>query len=110
MRDDVFDDVRVADDLEIETPTAVNASLPLVVRLVVFLGVERWVLQVMDEKSGLLVESPADRRRQLVQRFERSLRVLQRHRAGLAFLRTARSFLILASIEAAISSAVLKGP
>jgi hypothetical protein len=38
VRDDIFDDVRVVNDLEVETPAAVHASLPLVFLLVVFLA------------------------------------------------------------------------
>jgi hypothetical protein len=68
------------------------------------------MVEILDEKICLLVQDFADRRRKIAQGAQRTLGVLQLHRAGLAFLLFARRFLMLASTDAAISSTVLKGP
>src|SRR5260370_17023346 len=56
MRDDVFDAVGIASDGEVETPIAVNAGLPEIHGLGVFLGAQRRILEITFEESKLLVE------------------------------------------------------
>jgi hypothetical protein len=110
VRGDVLDDVRVTDYLEIEAPAAVNTCLPLVRRFVVLLCVQGRVVQVLDQKAGLLIKRLADRGRKTLERVEGGFGVFELHRAGLAFLFAVRVFFMLASMEAAISSALLNGP
>ena len=50
-------DVGVSADLEIEAPGAVDAGLPDVAGLVVLLGVQRRVVQVMEEIAELLFKA-----------------------------------------------------
>ena len=59
---DIFHEVDIAHDLEIETPRVVHASLPEIAGFIVLLRVERWVMQILDQKRRLLVESFLHRR------------------------------------------------
>src|ERR1044071_525801 len=52
---DIFHEVDIAHDLEIETPRVVHASLPEIAGFIVLLRVERWVMQILDQKRRLLV-------------------------------------------------------
>ena len=54
--DDVEDDVRVVFNGEIKTPCLVDTSLPTVVGVVVLLGSQIRVMEVLNQKSGLLEE------------------------------------------------------
>jgi len=56
VRSDVFNAVAVIRDREKEAPGFVDAGLPQVPALVVFLGVERWVLEVRGQKPQLLLK------------------------------------------------------
>ena len=60
MRDDILNDARIANDLEVETPGAVDASLPPIFCLAVFLGTQGRVMEVGNQKTRLLVKSLAD--------------------------------------------------
>ena len=53
MRDDVTDEADITHSVEVETPVPVDASLPEVGRLVVFLGAQRGVLQILLKVCGL---------------------------------------------------------
>jgi hypothetical protein len=66
--------------------------------------------QVLKEKARLFVKSLSNAGGDLLEGGESSVRVFELHRAALAFRFATRSFLMFASIEAAISSAVLNGP
>ena len=49
MRDDVHDQVAVILDEEIEAPILVDARLPEASALVVFLGTERWMVEILEQ-------------------------------------------------------------
>lgn len=66
------------------------------------------MVKIFKRKSSLFIKGLADREWKVVQSVKGSLGIAQFHRTGLVFFRV-RS-LMLASMEAAISSAVLKGP
>ena len=55
MRNDLGDDVRVAYDSEVETPTAVDPRLPFVFSLAVFLGAQRRVVEVGCASNGVVL-------------------------------------------------------
>jgi hypothetical protein len=50
MRDDVHDQVPVILDEEIKAPILIDARLPEALALVVFLGVERWVVEILKQQ------------------------------------------------------------
>lgn len=54
MRDDVVQAVHVAFDREVEAPTSGNPRLPNPPRLVVLLGLERRMAEVLLKEPGLL--------------------------------------------------------
>src|SRR5271157_4198822 len=56
MRDDVQNDLGVTGDEEIEAPVAVNAGLPDGRGVLVFLGAERGVAEVLHQQFHLFVE------------------------------------------------------
>ena len=60
VRNYIHDVVDVILDEEIKTPVCVNAGLPEVEALVVLLGAERRVPQVLLQKPHLLEQRPAD--------------------------------------------------
>jgi hypothetical protein len=70
MRNYAGYNVGVATDLEIEAPRAVDAGLPDVAGLVVLLGVQRRVVQVLEEKTELLFKGFLNRRRGLLERLQ----------------------------------------
>jgi hypothetical protein len=51
MRDHRYDHVFVLADYEIESPTAVDSGLPDILRFVVFLGVQRGMVEVVEKKT-----------------------------------------------------------
>jgi hypothetical protein len=53
---EVQNQVGVTGNNEVEAPVAIDAGLPNVACLIVFLGAERRVAQIVDEESGLFVE------------------------------------------------------
>jgi hypothetical protein len=67
VRSDILNAVEVIRDREKEAPGFVDAGLPQVPALVVFLGVERWVLEVRGQKPQLLLKSPPDMWRSIPQ-------------------------------------------
>jgi hypothetical protein len=60
MRDDVQNKVGVTGDEKIEAPVAIYTGLPDVARLIVFLGTERGVAEVLHQQFHLLVECSLD--------------------------------------------------
>jgi hypothetical protein len=56
MRLDLIHEIDVADNPEVKTPSIVHASLPEVAAVVVFLCVERRMMQVLEQELRLLVE------------------------------------------------------
>ena len=60
-----MDNVCVALNGEIKTPSSVHSGLPDVARLVVFFGAQRWVAQILKKESDLLVEGFLDLGRSL---------------------------------------------
>src|ERR1700737_226471 len=110
MRPDAFNEIRVADDSEIESPRERHASLPRVLKSAVLLRVKRRVVEILKKKSRLFVKGFADRCRRIGQGRQSRVRFLKPHRAGLAFRLAVRRFLMFFSTEVAISSAVLNGP
>ena len=57
MRDDLGQDVGIPHNPKIESPVPVDAGLPLVLSLDVFLRPERTVLEVLKQQQRLLVKS-----------------------------------------------------
>ena len=72
---DVFDEVGIIDDFEIEPPTLIHAGLPLVLRFAVLLRAERGMMQVLEEKPRLFVKDLANAGRDILERVERCLRI-----------------------------------
>src|ERR1017187_2428771 len=96
-------------DEEIEAPILVHARLPEPPTLVVFLGAERWMVEVLDQQQRLLVEGTLDLLGSLgvVPLEVRSAKKF--HHAGrLAFLRF--NFVAFAWSQAMNSLWVAKGP
>jgi hypothetical protein len=60
MRDDVQNEVGVSGDEEIEAPVAVYTGLPDVAGLIVFLGAEGGVAEVLHQQFHLFVECYLD--------------------------------------------------
>ena len=56
MGDDVEDNIGVAFDREIESPTPIHSGLPDVLAFVVLLGVQGRVVEVLNQKTSLLQE------------------------------------------------------
>ena len=56
MGDDVQNEVGVTGDDEIEAPSAIHAGLPDVAGLIVFLGAERRVAEVLHQQFNLFIE------------------------------------------------------
>lgn len=54
------DHVRVTENDEIKAPLLADPRLPDIPTLVIFLGPQRWVSQVLQEQPDLLIESPSD--------------------------------------------------
>ena len=67
--------VEVTFDGEIEAPSSVYPSLPDILSLVVLLGAERRVAEILDQKSDAAVSCPLDRERGLRVVFEEALGV-----------------------------------
>jgi len=61
------DNVGVVNNLEIEPPVLVDASLPSILRFVILLGVQRRVVEIGGEKPKLLVKSSPHREWRLFQ-------------------------------------------
>ena len=109
MRDDVHDQVPIILDKEIKAPILVDARLPQAPALVVFLGAERWVVEVLDQQQRLLVEGTLDLLGCLgVIPLEVGRAEKLHHAERLAFLRF--KFLASAWSEATNSLWVAKGP
>src|ERR1035438_6417672 len=109
MRDDVHDQIPVTLDEEIKAPILVDARLPEAPALVVFLGAERWMVEILQQQQRLLVEGALD----LLGRFgvvplEVGRAEKFHHAERLDFLRF--NFLASAWSEAMNSSWVAKGP
>jgi hypothetical protein len=66
---DFEDVVSIPNNGEVEAPAFVDASLPAAVRFVVFLGVERRVMEILRQKFDLFEEGLLDGRRCTPQRF-----------------------------------------
>src|SRR5664279_1845481 len=60
VRDDVHDQIPVILDEEIKAPILVDAGLPEAPALVVFLGAERWMVEILEQKQRLLIERTFD--------------------------------------------------
>ena len=60
MRPDTFNEIRVADDLEIESPGERHAGLPRVFEPTVLLRAKRRMVEVLKEKSYLFVKGFTD--------------------------------------------------
>jgi hypothetical protein len=57
MGDNVFNPVCVIGDCEIESPIAVHAGLPKIGGFVVFLSMQRWMMEIPHQKPQLLMKS-----------------------------------------------------
>ncbi len=79
MRHDVNEAVSVALDGEVETPAAVDPGLPDSSSLIIFLGSERWVAEIIDQEGNLFVKSPLDTGWSLVIASAESLRISEPH-------------------------------
>ena len=73
VRDDIFNEIRVIDDGEVRAPSLVDSGLPQISGLLVFLGMERWVLEVSGQESKLLFESPLDVSWGIIEGFDRPI-------------------------------------
>ena len=62
----VFDLVHIPDDREKESSVPVDTRLPKVSAFVVFLGAERRMMKIVDEKSDLFFESLSNRHRRIL--------------------------------------------
>ena len=58
MRYEPSDDVRVVFDCEVESPGAICARLPDILRFVVLFCPKRGMVKILEEQPGLLVERP----------------------------------------------------
>src|ERR1039458_7312369 len=109
MRDDVHDQIPIILDEEIKAPILVDARLPESPALVVFLGAERWVVEILEQQKRLLVEGALDLMGCLgVVPLEVGSAEKFHHAERLVFLRF--NFLASAWSEAMNSSWVAKGP
>lgn len=60
MRNDVHDQIPVSLDEEIKAPILVDARLPQPSTFFVFLGAERWMVEILDQQQRLLIEGTLD--------------------------------------------------
>ena len=110
MGNNLSNNVRVADDFEVEAPPRLTRACHLSSDSLYFFGVQRRVVEIGDQENRLLIEGLAYRKREMAQGPEGVLSIGKLHCASFDFFFAIRRFLILASMEAAISSAVLNGP
>ena len=89
---EVGNDVAVADDSKVKTPVLVDSRLPFVFSLVVLLGVQRRMAQVVLQKCDLLEESSANMGGGVIERLYCARKLIYPHRERLGFLRAARFF------------------
>ena len=73
MTYDIFNKVHITCNREIEAPVLVHTSLPDISELVVLLRMQRWVLEIVDQKPKLLVQSQAHILRRLRPGYDRLL-------------------------------------
>ena len=92
MRSDIGDHVGVAVDDEVKPPMSIDPSLPDIVRLVILLSVQRRMVQVQNEKAGLLIEGLAERGGKTLQDVEGPQGVVEFHRTGLDLFAVRRDF------------------
>ena len=67
----VADNVSVARNVEIEAPVLIDAGLPQVLSFTIFLGVQRRVIEVVQQEPELFIECAADGRGCVLQGFNR---------------------------------------
>src|ERR1017187_4381273 len=100
------DNVRVADNLEIETPALVDTGLPAVLAFVILLGVQRRVLEVISEEPKLLIKSLLHGQRRIFQSLNNEIGQDDFHEAFRLLLRAQIS--LCKNLTASL--ALLKGP
>mgnify|MGYP001396375345 CR=1 FL=1 len=71
MGNHVADNISVARNIEIKAPVLIDAGLPEILSFIVFFGMQRRVIEVMEEKLELFIEGAANRRRRILQGFNR---------------------------------------
>lgn len=101
--------IGIVDDLEIKTPAIVHARLPDVLGLVVFLRMQRGVMEICRQKPDLPVKCLSDGGRSVVQSLSDRVGIADFHREDLVF-RATRGFLSCRFKSATMASAVSKGP
>ena len=109
MWNDIRHDADIALDDEIKAPIPIDPGLPDIIGFVIFLGVQRRVLEIANEISDLLEKRFVNWGRKDAKSSQRTLRIIDLHRAGLD-LAGRRSRPISRSIDAAISLTESKGP
>ena len=65
-----MDRVGIAFNSEVEAPIAIDPGLPHVEGIVVFLGVKRWMLEIVFKKLNLFEKRLAHSARSILQRFK----------------------------------------
>lgn len=71
MRNNVPNDVGVANYVEVETPILIDSSLPAIPAFVVLFGVQRWMVKIPLQKFYLLEKRFAYLRRGVFESFLR---------------------------------------
>src|SRR5437773_5263894 len=102
MRDDIVHPILISVDAEIETPIPVNSGLPNVIGLIIFFCSQGWMVEILEQQSGLFCEGFLDGGGSATEGSLKSFRIEQLH----FFQR----FFVLPFRATIISSTVLKGP
>src|SRR5713101_6653547 len=109
MRNNIHEIVNIVADQEIKAPALVHARLPEIPALVILLGSQGWMVQVLKQKRRLLVEGALDLLRCFgVASLKADDAYEPHHAERLVFVR--RKFLASLCSEAMNSACVEKGP
>src|ERR1035441_8693870 len=109
VRDNIHDVISVVQDEEIKPPILIDAGLPNVLALIVFLGAQRRVPQILFQQPHLFEQRLANAGRKEMQRLAGPRGAVGLHRERLA-LGAIGLFLTCAFMWAIISSASRNGP
>ena len=86
MRDDVHNAVNIVLNLKVKTPVSIDTGLPEILPLVVLLGAEGWVVQILLQKFYLFEKRVTDRSWEIDERLTGSFGVVDLHRERFVFL------------------------
>jgi hypothetical protein len=90
VRDDVEQVVQISVDLEVEAPAHIHAALPNIARLIVLLGSQRWMAEVLRQKPQLFIALFLNTQRGIRIAPAETLRVVKPHLGRFRFFRAVK--------------------